>query len=92
MENLTRYIPQNDEWMKDVSASMGGDKLIEYYNRVFLRLYGMEKGECLYILHEVTPDNYQLFIRVVCTVINELIGYGIYEFSLENNATIVCRE
>lgn len=92
MENLTQYIPQNDEWMKDVSAFMGEDRLREYYNRVFLRLYGMEKGECLYILREVAPDNYQLFIRVVCTVINELIGYGIYEFSLENNATIVCRE
>lgn len=92
MENLTQYIPQNDEWMKDVSASVGEDRLREYYNRVFLRLYGMRKGECLYILREVAPDNYQLFIRVVCTVINELIGYGIYEFSLENNATIVCRE
>lgn len=92
MEDLTQYIPQDRLWIKKAFISMGEDRLAEYYNRVFLRLYRMKHKERLYILQEVSPDNYKLFIQVVCTVINELSSYGIYEFSLENRATIVCRD
>ena len=92
MEDLTKYIPQDNGWIKEYSDIMGEERLLEYYNRVFLCLYGMKHGERLYILNEVAPSNYRLFISVACTVVNELTSYGFFEFSIEEQATIICRD
>lgn len=92
MENLTQYIPEtNRGWIQEMSDLIGKDFLYEYYNRVFLRMFDMKHRESLYILEEVSPDNYELFIKCVYTCMSELASYGMNDYHLENNATVVYR-
>lgn len=90
MINLTKYIPKNKDWMKEAFNTMGEEKFGEYYNRIFLRLYDMKKGEWMNIVSEVKPDNYSIFINCLCAVIDEMASYDIM-FSLEEQATMVRR-
>lgn len=90
MENLTQYIPAtNRSWIQEMSERLGEDVLFEYYNRVFIRMFSMKHRESLYILQEVLPENYELFIKCVCTCMSELAGYGMNDYYLEDNATVV---
>lgn len=92
MVNLSQYIPEtNRSWIQDMSERLGEDVLFEYYNRVFIRMFNMEHRESLYILHEVLPENYELFIKCVYTCMSELAAYGMNDYHLENNATVVYR-
>lgn len=91
MTDLTSYIPQSNDWMKEVITTQGEEFLSSYYNQVFLRLYAMQVGERLEVEKVCRPKNYRLFIRVACTVINELSRYGLC-FALENRATVIIRE
>lgn len=92
MENLTQYIPKtNRGWIEEMSSRIGQEYLYEYYNRVFLRMFEMKHRESLYILEEVSPENYELFIKCVYTCMSELATYGMNDYHLENNATVVYR-
>lgn len=92
MEDLSQYIPDtNRSWIKDMSERLGENVLVEYYNRVFIRMFNMKHQEFLYVLEEVSPENYELFIKCVYTCMNELAGYGMNDYHLENNATVIYR-
>lgn len=92
MKNLTQYIPQtNRGWIEEMSSRIGKECLYEYYDRVFLRMFEMKHRESLYILEEVSPENYELFIKCVYTCMSELATYGMNDYHLENNATVVYR-
>jgi hypothetical protein len=52
----------------------------------------MKPGERLYIEEVVHPENYQLFIRMVCTAIRELANHDNLGWFLENQATEILRD
>lgn len=91
MEDLLQYIPNDNSWIQEMYDLLGEEKLVEYYDRVFLRMYNMNHRDCIYVLQEVAPENYNLFIKCVCTCISELISYGIYDYYIEENATVIYR-
>lgn len=89
---LTQFIPAtNRSWIQETSERLGEDTLYEYYNNVFVRMLRMKHQESLHILEEVSPANYELFIKCVCTCMSELASYGMTDYHLEDNATIVFR-
>jgi hypothetical protein len=92
MEDLTQYIPANDDWINDEIAHAGEKETIRYYNKVYNRLVSMKPGERLYIEEVVHPENYQLFIRMVCTAIRELANHDNLGWFLENQATEILRD
>lgn len=89
MDDLTKYKPHDNSWMKEEHERLG-DKLDKYYNAIFMRLYEMKNDEIMNIIREVRPENYSIFIKCLCSVILEMASYGIM-FSLEDNATTVRR-
>ena len=92
MEDLRQYIPSdNRSWIQAMYDLLGEEKLIEYYDRVFIRMYSMKHCDYICILQEVAPENYNLFIKCVCACISELISYEIYDYHLEENATVIYR-
>lgn len=92
MEDLSQYIPEtNRSWIKEMSDRLGEEFIVQYYNRVFVRMVNMKHQESLYVLEEVAPENYELFIKCAYTCISELASYGMSDYHLENNATVVYR-
>ena len=62
--DLLQYFPDNNQsWIPSYIESMGMEKLAEYYNKVFIRLYGMQPGESFRVLEKVSPENYDLFMK-----------------------------
>ena len=89
MINVQQYIPEpGNTWIKDYFEKMG-DELIQYYNKVFMHLYEMKPGDQFDIEKMVDPQNYDLFIKCLILVINELYSYGLTNFFLEG--TLVLR-
>ena len=91
MLDLTRHLPQDDQWADDYAARLGWEEVCRYYNRVFLRLLGMQPGEELHVLQEVRPDNYDLFLKCACTAIRELHGLGLWAWHVEQRGTLIRR-
>lgn len=88
---LKEYIPEDKTWLSRTADEIGWGHLGEYYNRVFLLLYGMRHGTRFSIVDRVAPDNYALFMGCLICVMTELASYGIHDFTLEEEATIVYR-
>lgn len=88
---LKSYIPEDKTWLSRTADEIGWEHLGEYYNRVFLLLYGMRHGTRFSIVDRVAPDNYALFMGCLICVMTELASYGIHDFTLEEEATIVYR-
>lgn len=83
---LNRFLPKdNNGWISAYAKSLGWDFLTEYYNKLFVRMIQMKHGDKIDILKEVNPDNYDLFVKCLITCISELAGYGIYDYSVEDN-------
>lgn len=92
MKDLSQYIPETNQcWIKAMSNRVGEEFLFKYYNSVFVRMFDMKHRESLYILKEVSPENYELFIKCVCTCMSELASYGMNDYHLEENATVIYR-
>lgn len=91
MADLRQYIPSDKRWIQEMSDLMGEEQLKEYYNRVFIRMCSMNHHGSIHVLQEVCPENYNLFIKCVCTCISEFQSYDIYEYCLEENATVIYR-
>lgn len=90
--DLRQYIPDTNRcWIKEMFNRLGEEVVCNYYNRLFLRMFHMKHGESLYILDEVAPENYELFIKCVCTCMSELASYGLNDYHLENDATVIYR-
>jgi hypothetical protein len=92
MIDLTACIPQDNQWMNETADRIGWDELTGYYDRVFLMLQNMKRGERFEVVRKVHPDNYELFIKCACTAIMELSSQGIYAWSLEDNGTVIVRD
>lgn len=88
---LKEYIPEDKTWLNRMAEEIGWEHLGEYYNRVFLLLYEMRHGASFSIVDKVAPDNYRLFMGCLIIVMTELASYGIHDFTLESDATIVHR-
>ena len=89
--NLKEYIPEDKTWLNRMAEEIGWEHLGEYYNRVFLLLYEMRHGAFFSIVDRVAPDNYRLSIGCLICVMTELASYGIHDFTLESDTTIVRR-
>ena len=89
--NLKEYIPKDKTWLNSMAEEIGWEHLGEYYNRVFLLLYEMRYGAFFSIVDRVAPDNYRLFMGCLICAMTELASYGIHDFTLESDATIVHR-
>ena len=89
--NLKEYIPKDKTWLDSMAEEIGWEYLGEYYNRVFLLLYEMRRGAYFSIVDKVAPANYRLFMGCLIIVMTELASYGIYDFTLEAEATIIHR-
>lgn len=89
--NLKEYIPKDKTWLDSMAEEIGWEHLGEYYNRVFLLLYEMRRGTYFSIVDKVAPDNYRLFMGCLIIVMTELASYGIHDFTLEAEATIIHR-
>lgn len=88
---LRQFIPEDRDWLRRTAEEIGWDHLGEYYNRVFLLLLGMKHGADISIVKRVAPANYALFMGCLTFVISELAGYGIHDFTLEEDATVIHR-
>ena len=88
---LKEYIPEDKTWLNRMADEIGWEHLGEYYNRVFLLLYYMKHGANFSIVDRVAPDNYRLFMGCLIIVMTELASYGIQDFTLEEDATIIHR-
>lgn len=88
---LKEYIPEDKTWLSRTAGEIGWEHLGEYYNRVFLLLYEMKYGAYFSIVDRVSPDNYALFMGCLICVMTELASYGIYDFTLEEDASIIHR-
>ena len=88
---LEAYIPEDRSWLKCKAEEIGWDELGRYYNRVFLLLYDMPHGTDFSIIDKVSPHNYALFMGCLIFVISELASYGIHDFTLEEEATVIHR-
>lgn len=85
MVDFKQYIPDDDRaWIMEYYDRLGVKGLIEYYNKIFVRLFDMEPGDELDIVQIVSPDNYDLFIKCVVTCFAELASYGMCEYYLED--------
>lgn len=91
MVDLRQYIPKTNCWIEEMFVRLGEEVVCKYYNRIFLRMFHMRHGESLHILDEVDPGNYELFIKCVCTCMSELASYGMIDYHLEKNATVIYR-
>lgn len=89
--NLKEYIPEDKTWLDSMAEEIGWEHLGEYYNRVFLLLYEMRRGAYFSIVDKVAPANYRLFMGCLIIVMTELASYGIHDFTLEAEATIIHR-
>lgn len=90
--NLLQYFPDNNQdWIRQYADSMGWDKLAAYYNKVWLMLHDMRPGHTFRILEEVSPDNYDLFMKCVYTALCEFDTYGIYSYYIEEQGTVILR-
>lgn len=85
------FIPDSKAWLNRMAEEIGWEHLGEYYNRVFLLLYNMRHGASFSIVDRVAPDNYRLFMGCLICVMTELASYGIHDFTLESDSTIVHR-
>ena len=85
MINVQQYIPEpGSTWIKDYYDKMGDD-LTEYYNKVFLHLYKMKPGDQFDIEKKVDPQNYDLFIKCLILVYQQLHSCGMTDFFLEGS-------
>lgn len=91
MNDLTSHLPQDDRWVLGYAASLGWEELCRYYDRVFLRLLRMQSGEEMHILREVSPGNYDLFLKCACTAIRELHALGLCSWHVEQRGTLILR-
>ena len=89
--DLRQYIPKDKTWLNSMAEEIGWEHLGEYYNRVFLLLYEMRHGAFFSIVDRVAPDNDRFFMGCLICVMTELASYGIHDFTLESDATIVHR-
>ncbi|MDO4164038.1 MAG: hypothetical protein Q4D56_06590 [Bacteroides sp.] len=70
--DLTPYIPADNRWIQPTAEAIGWEKLREYYNRVFLMLLSLPRGGTYSITDNVAPENYDLFIKCLCTAMHEM--------------------
>jgi hypothetical protein len=92
MQDLTKWIPQDDCWIAEVKERIGEAKLMEYYNRVYTMLQEMKRGEVFEIEENVHPNNYGLFVRCACTAIKELSQQKVYGWALKNKGATIVRD
>lgn len=90
--DLLQYFPKNNqEWIQDYVDSMGWIKLMAYYSKVWLMLYNLQPGHTFRVLEEVIPDNYDLFMKCVYTILCEFDTYGISSYYIEEQGTVILR-
>lgn len=89
--DLFKHIPDNNDWIQAYAQSMGWDKLTAYYDKVWLMLYEMQPGHTFRVLEEVKPDNYDLFIKCVVAALEEFRSYGIGNYHIEEQGTVILR-
>lgn len=61
----------DDTWIKEYIAKMGEKNLYEYKNKVYKQLYNLQVGQSISIVKWVTPENYDLFIKIACCFMSE---------------------
>ena len=64
----------DDSWIKHYSELMGENKLYEYRNLIYSKLYSLEVGQSISVIEWVKPENYDLFIKIVCCFMSETKG------------------
>ena len=64
----------DDTWIKHYSELMGEDKLYEYKNKVYQLLLSLKVGQSISVIEWVMPENYDLFIKIVCCFMSETNG------------------
>lgn len=90
--DLIQYYPQdNRTWIQPYADSMGWDKLVDYYRRIWLMLYDMQPGQSFHVLDRVSPHNYDLFAKCVYTVLCEFDTCGIGNYYIEQQGTVIIR-
>lgn len=90
--DLLQYLPDNNQsWIRPYADSIGWERLIAYYDKISLMLHNMRTGDTFRVLERVMPENYDLFIKCVYTILCEFAGYGIYDYHIEEQGTIILR-
>lgn len=90
--DLLQYLPDdNQSWIPSFIESIGIEKLTEYYDKVFIRLYNLQPGESFRILEKVRPENYDLFMKCVYSCLCEFDAYGIHSYYIEEQGTVILR-
>ena len=86
MIDVTQYIPEhgNRQWIEDYYNKMG-EKLTDYYNKVFLSLYEMKPGAVIDIEKSVAPHNYDLFIKCFWLAYQHLYRSCVGSYYLEGS-------
>lgn len=82
--DINSYLPAtNQSWIAAYAESMGWESLTLYYNKLFVRLLKMKRGDKMDIVKDVNPNNYDLFVKCLVTCIQELCSLGVYDFDIE---------
>ena len=93
MEDFTKYIPKNSDWINPLIDKMSWIKLEKYLGRLYKKLMNMKIGESINLLdnNQVKEENRELFIQCVWYYIvyhpDEFNG-----FEFNKTATILTRK
>lgn len=90
--NLLHHLTNdNQSWIPAYEEQMGIGRLAKYYDKVFIMLYEMQPGESFQVTEKVSPENYDLFMKCVYSVLCELSKYGIGSYYIEEQGTVILR-
>ena len=90
--DLFQYFPDNNQsWIQPYADTMGWDRLAAYYDKIWLMLYDMPPGHTFRVLEEVSPGNYDLFMKCVYTILCEFETYGICSYYIEEQGALILR-
>lgn len=90
--NLLHHLPDDSQsWIAAYEKQMGMDRLVKYYDKVFIMLYEMQPGESFRITEKVAPANYDLFMKCVYSVLCEFGKYGVGSYYIEEQGTVILR-
>jgi len=93
MFNYSQHALIGRDWHVPYMSRMGKDEFFSYVDRVYRLLRSMKPGNRLSIEKNVTPENIDLFIKVVCMYISEQTPRSDFDISFSNDCSqIICSE
>lgn len=71
MPDYTSHLPENMDWWELYKEKLGKHKLLEFTDRVYKLFINMKPGSFFSIEKNVTEENRDLFIKIICMFIDE---------------------